>query len=99
MGIHIFLQDRNGEDHKDWDFLRQGLDNDFLSKILHNDKIESDEKVNKPYDDVDMWRPKNITKMRDLIDKWEVGDYSKERYYHFCDILRDNEYIFIYISY
>lgn len=101
MGLHICVVNKNsGDDHPEWDYIRQWYD----SGKGHNkgfDDLIMDVKcvtIKHDYCETGLFRP-DISALREKIDATNWEQEAKDRYYNFCDLLeRDNNYG-VYLSY
>ena len=101
MGLHICLESSVGG-HPDWDYLRQGHDNEFVE--LLNGLAPKGHPEAKGFEmgyEITSYehhkRPESIAALRSLILKmcW----YDVDRYIQLCDLLEADENCWIYISY
>ena len=93
MGIHIVIQDKNGDRHPSWDWIRYSNDREFMT-LLHRSTI-LDIVADKEYGDAIGYRPIDA-EFASLRDRIKVEEYSNEaRYLELCDILEHDKRWFI----
>lgn len=98
MGIHLCVEDDNGNEVKEWDSLRQGNDRDFAN-VVWSWQLEWDERIDQSglssyeYDDMVGMRPKDICVFRECIKRqnWKY----EQRYLHLADLLEKGYWFYV----
>lgn len=93
MGINICLY-KNGEDHPDWDYLREGNDKNFPSLIDWGVIVY--QKGSSYWDDRQHFRPTDIDALKQRV--ISTGWYDIERYLHLISLLENDEDCWLYFS-
>lgn len=90
MGLHICFIKDSKDHHPDWDYLRQGGDNQFPALIDWS-------KIEYKNSDQEEWRPTNIPELRDKINATDWP--GKDRYLHLLDLVEKTPDYWLYFSY
>lgn len=94
MGLHICLYTKDGEDHPEWDYIRQGNDRNFPS-LIDWDKVE--DPSFELWEEPEGFIPTDIDALRQRIIDTDWDD--KERYLHLIDLLVNTKGSYLYFSY